>query len=68
MIETVQKNFEGITKKQLNKAIMARVLQRRIGYPPEEQCKEIVSLRAECPVSVTDITNARVIFGPTYPD
>ena len=63
MIETVQKNFEGVTKKQLNKAIMARVLQRRIGHPPEERYKEIVSLHAKCPVSITDITNARAIFG-----
>ena len=36
MIKTVRKNFEGVTKRQLNKAIMARVLQRRIGHPPEE--------------------------------
>ena len=40
MIETVQKNFEGVTKIQLNKAITARVLQRRIGHPPEERYKE----------------------------
>ena len=64
MIKTARKNFKGVTKKQLNKAIMARVLQRRIGHPPEERYKEIVSLHADCPVSVTDITNARVIFGP----
>ena len=43
---------------------MARVLQRRIGHPPEERYKDIVSQTTKCPVSVTDITNARVIFGP----
>ena len=64
MIETVRKNFKGVTKRQLNKAITARVLQRLIGYPPEERYKEIVSLHPKCPVSVTDINNARVIFGP----
>ena len=64
MIETVQNNFEGVTKKQLDKAILARVLQRRIGHPPGERYKEIVSLHPNCPVSVTDINNARLIFGP----
>ena len=48
MIETVRKNFEGVTKIQLNKAITARVLQRRIGHPPEERYKEIVSLQNDC--------------------
>ena len=43
---------------------MARVLQRRIGHPPEERYKDIVSQSSESPVSVTDITNARIIFGP----
>ena len=47
MIKTVRKNFEGVTKTQLNKAITARVLQRRIGHPPEERYKEIVSLQNE---------------------
>ena len=42
---------------------MTRVLQRRTGHPPEERYKEIVSQSTECPVSVTNITNARVIFG-----
>ena len=65
MIETVQKNFEGVTKIQLNKEITAQVLQRQIGHPPKERYKEIVSLQHDkCPVSVTDINNARIIFGP----
>ena len=65
MIETVRKNFEGVTKKQLNKAITARLLQRQIGHPPDKRYKEIMSLlHQNCPVSVTDINNARLIFGP----
>ena len=68
MIETVQKNFGGATKKEIEKAYLARVVQRRIGHPPEERYKEIVSLGenglANCPISVTDINNSRVIYGP----
>ena len=44
MIETVEKNYEGFTNKEIEKAILARKVQNRIGHPPEGRFKEIVSL------------------------
>ena len=44
MIETVEKNFEGFTKREIEKVILARKVQSRIGHPPNRRLKEIVSL------------------------
>ena len=71
MIDTVRKKFAGATKQETEKAIQYRTMQRRIGHPPEERCKEIVSLGenglCNFPVEVSDISNSNVIFGPNRP-
>jgi hypothetical protein len=71
MIETVRKKFAGATKKEIEKAYLARTVQRRIGHPPDERFKEIVSLGENglrnCPVTAADVSNAPVIFGPNRP-
>ena len=51
--------------------IQSRTAQRRIGHPPDEIFKAIVS-RGEngiynCPAEVADISNSNVIFGPNGP-
>jgi hypothetical protein len=71
MIETIQKKFSGATKREIEKAHLARTTQRRIGHPPEELFKEIVS-RGEngiknCPITVADINNSNIIYGPNRP-
>ena len=66
MIETAQKNFEGFTKKQVKKAILAREAQVMVAHPPDEKLKQMVgheSLR-NCNVKVDDITNTQTFFGP----
>ena len=71
MIETVRKNFAGATNKEIEKAYLARTVQRRIGHPPDERFKEMVSLGEnelrKCPITVSDVSNAPVIFGPNRP-
>ena len=43
MLETVRANFKGYTKKQVEKAILARRMQSMIAHPPDEKYKELVS-------------------------
>ena len=66
MIETVRENYRNYTEGDITKAKMARKTQARIGNPPDERYKEIVSGRSlkHCPVTVEDIANAHAIFGP----
>ena len=69
MIEMVCNNFDGATKMEIEKAYLAHTVQRRIGHPPDERFKEIVSLGENglqnCPITVSDVSNAPVISGPT---
>ena len=44
MIKTVRKKFVGATKQDIEKAVQSRTVQRRIGHPPDEIFKKIVSL------------------------
>ena len=68
MIETAEKNFEGFTKREIEKAILARKVQSRIGHPPDGRFKEIVSLSENglknCPIDVSNIDVSNAIFGP----
>ena len=65
MLETVQKNLEGYTKREVKKAILACEAQAMVAHPPDDKFKQMVShenLR-NCSVKVKDITNARALFG-----
>ena len=66
MLETVWKNFEGFTKKQVKKAILAREAQAMVAYPPDEKFKQMINHEStkNCNVKVEDINNARTFFGP----
>ena len=68
MIETITKQFAGATNREIEKAYLACTVKRRVGNPPDERFKEIVSLvengLQKFPVTVADITNAPTIFGP----
>ena len=65
MIETVRKNFEGYTKRQVKKAILAREAQAMVAHPTDEKFKQMVSHEKlkNCNVRVEHITDAHAIFG-----
>ena len=44
MIETIRKQFAGATNREIERAYLARTVQRRVGHPPDERFKEILSL------------------------
>ena len=71
MIEMVRKKFAGATKREIEKDIQYCTVHRRIGHPPDERFKEIVSIGENglrnFPVEVADISNSNVIFGPNRP-
>jgi hypothetical protein len=65
-VQTVHSNYEGHTKRDVLQAKKARRAQAMIGNPNKGDFKGMVSrnLIKNCPVTTTDITNARKIFGP----
>ena len=70
LVQTVRQNFEGFTKKEVDQAFLARDAQAMTGYPSEKDYTTLVSEGTNVknlPVIPTDISNARVIFGPDLP-
>jgi hypothetical protein len=69
LVETVRGNYEGYTKREVLKAKEARRAQTMMGNPSEGDYKGMVShnLIPNCPVTSSDITNAKAIFGPDLP-
>jgi hypothetical protein len=69
LVQTVRGNYEGYTKREILKAKEARRAQAMLGNPSESDYRGMVSNNAiaNCPVSSSDVTNARAIFGPDLP-
>ena len=69
LMQTVCKNYERFTKKEVECTILACKAQLCVGNPSEKQFKEMVSSPnlENCPVTATDMSNAHVIFGPDLP-
>ena len=64
-VQTVRQNYEGYTKKEVEKAILARKASGLVGCPSERDLKYLVSHHlSDCPVSADDITRSHTIFGP----
>ena len=64
-VQTVRQQYEGFTKKQVEKAILARKATGLLGYPTERDMEALVSNNLDnVPFTVTDIRNAKTIFGP----
>ena len=65
MIETVCKNFEGFTKKQIKQAMLARQVQAMMAHPTDEELHKMVSSKTvkELPVQPNDVSNAVHVFG-----
>ena len=70
MLETVEKNIEIFTEKEIERAQLARAVHRRIEHPTDEYMKTIVSQRSlkNIPIRVSDIiANTKALFGTTVP-
>ena len=69
MLETVEKNMEMFTKKETEKAQLARVVQRRCAHPTDEHMKQIVSQRSlqNMLVRTSDVPNAKALLGASVP-
>ena len=69
LVQTVQGNYEGYTKRKVLKAKEVRRAQAMMGNASKKDYKTMVSnnLIPECPITSTDITNVRAIFGPDLP-
>ena len=69
MLETVEKNMEMFTKKEIERAQLARVVQRRCAHPTDEHMKQIISQRSlkNIPVRTSDVANAKALFGTSVP-
>ena len=65
-VSTVANNMEGFTKRDVAKAHAARRLQGMIGHPSDQDFTGLVreKLLANCPVTVSNVANAKSIFGP----
>jgi hypothetical protein len=65
-IKTIRRNYEVFTKKQVQRATLARRLMGMIGAPTKREYQGLVrqNFLPDCPITPTDITNAHHIFGP----
>jgi hypothetical protein len=66
LVNMVQANFEGFTRREVEKTNEAQRLQGMIGNPTKREFARMVheKLITNCPVTVHDINNANRIFGP----
>jgi hypothetical protein len=65
-VQTVRGNYEGYTKQEVLQAKEARRGQAMLGNPSEKDYQGLVSgnLINNCPISSSNVSNARAIFGP----
>ncbi len=65
-VQTVCRNYKGYTKQEVLQAKEARRGQAMLGNPSEKDYQGLVSrnLINNCPISLSDVSNARAIFGP----
>jgi len=66
LVNTVRDNFEGFTKHKIEKAAEVRRLQGMICHPIEREFTGMVreKLITNCPVTVHDINNTNLMYGP----
>ena len=65
-IQTLRKQFEVYTKKEMENKKLTRELQGMVGHPADREYKGVVSnkLLPDFLFTTNDITNANSIFGP----
>jgi hypothetical protein len=68
-MQTVHGNYEGYTKQEVLRAKEARRAQALLGNLSEKDYRGMVSsnMIENCPISTSDVSNARTIFGPDLP-
>jgi hypothetical protein len=66
LVQMVQGNYKGYTKKDILKAKEARRAQGMIGNPSKKDYKGMVSgnLITNCPITTSNISNTHAMFGP----
>ena len=67
MIGTVRENFEGFTEREIQGIKRASEVQAMMGHPSDSTMRHVVSQTnavTNCPGTISDATNARIIFGP----
>ncbi len=66
LVKTVQANFEGFTRREVEKTNEVQYLQGMIGNPTEREFAGMVceKLITNFPVTVRNVNNANHIFGP----
>ena len=66
LLNTVRDNFEGYTKRQIQKAIEARKLQAKLAYPTDEKLMEMVSGSGfkNCDTTASDVKVSKAVFWP----
>ena len=69
MLATVEKFMEMFTKKEIERAELARAVQRRIGHPTNKHTKNIVSQQSlkNIHIRISDIANVKALFGTSVP-
>lgn len=75
LVQTVRGNYEGFTERDVLRARAARELQHRMGQPSDTEIKHLLkekekvshALLKNCPLTIDDWENAKVIFGPSVP-
>ena len=65
MVQTVRKQFEGFTKREMKKAILAWKLQAMLGHPSDQKLKQMVSLRSLWNSRKSRITSAAITHACT---
>jgi hypothetical protein len=67
LISTVMDNAEVFSKKEIERAKLARKLQGTLGHPSTLEFIKLVEkgLLGNCPIEPQDIRNADIVFGPS---
>ena len=64
-IQIVRKNYDGFTKRDVERAVLAHEAAGLIVHPSERDLKYLVSRNlTDCPVTILDVNNNHKIFGP----
>ena len=66
LVNNVRENYEGFTRREVEKAILDRKAHGRVGNPSDAEFVRMVSKKTveNLPVTPIDVSNAIAIFGP----